>query len=101
MQYMYRVLNTDDIPGGCGVAIEFGVPYTSSRIDFLLTGRQNGARDSAVIVELKQWSELEAVPGKDAIVRTFVGRRPPRSLPPLLPSVVVRPDDRGLQRSGP
>ncbi len=73
MQYMYRVLNTEAIPGGCGVAIEFGVPYTSSRIDFLLTGRQNGDRDAAVIVELKQWSALEAVPTKDAIVRTFVG----------------------------
>lgn len=23
MQYMYRVLNTEAIPGGCGVAIEF------------------------------------------------------------------------------
>ncbi|MBS3956048.1 MAG: DUF2075 domain-containing protein [Clostridiales bacterium] len=73
MQYMYRVLNTDALPGGCGVAIEFGVPYTSSRIDFLFTGRHDDERDSAVIVELKQWSELEAVPEKDAIIRTFVG----------------------------
>ncbi|MDZ4655048.1 MAG: DUF2075 domain-containing protein [Coriobacteriia bacterium] len=73
MQYMYRVLNTDSIPGGCGVAIEFGVPYTSSRIDFLLTGRRDGERDSAVIIELKQWSALEAIPTKDGIVRTFVG----------------------------
>ncbi|MDO8881237.1 MAG: hypothetical protein Q7W44_10660 [Coriobacteriia bacterium] len=44
MQYMYRVLNTEAIPGGSGVAIEFGVPYTSSRIDFLLTGRQARVR---------------------------------------------------------
>ncbi|MDO8950559.1 MAG: DUF2075 domain-containing protein [Actinomycetota bacterium] len=73
MQYMYKVLNSDDIPGGCGVAIEFGVPYTASRIDFLLTGRRDGDHDSAVIIELKQWSALEAVPTKDAIVRTFVG----------------------------
>ncbi len=70
MQYMYRVLNCEAIPGGCGVAIEFGVPYTSSRIDFLLTGRQNGDRDAAVIVELKQWQSLEAVPTKDGIVKT-------------------------------
>jgi hypothetical protein len=35
------------------VAIEFSVPYTSSRIDFLLTDRQDGAREAAVIVELK------------------------------------------------
>lgn len=72
MQYMYKVLNSAEIPATCGVAIEFGVPYTSSRIDFLLTGRESEKRDSAVIVELKQWSELEAVPTKDGIVRTFV-----------------------------
>jgi hypothetical protein len=62
---MYKVLNTAEIPDGCGVAIEFGVPYTSSRIDFLLTGRGNGiadspATDSAIIIELKQWESLEA-----------------------------------------
>ncbi|MDY0341582.1 MAG: hypothetical protein RBS17_10285 [Coriobacteriia bacterium] len=71
MEYMYKVLNTSALPDGCGVAIEFSVPYTSSRIDFLLTGRQDGARDAAVIVELKQWQSLEAVPGKDGVVRTF------------------------------
>lgn len=73
MEYMYKVLNTESLPGGCGVAIEFTVPYTSSRIDFLLTGRQDGARDAAVIIELKQWQKLEAVPTKDGIVRTYVG----------------------------
>jgi len=78
MQYMHRVLNTEDVPGGCGVAIEFSVPYTSSRIDFLLTGRKDSADDTpaqdyAIIIELKQWSDLEAVLSKDGIVRTFVG----------------------------
>ncbi len=73
MQYMYRVLNTPALPCGCGVAIEFSVPYTSSRIDFLLTGRQGGTREAAVIVELKQWEVLEALPSKDGVVRTFVG----------------------------
>ncbi len=66
MEYMYKVLNTPALPDGCGVAIEFSVPYTSSRIDFLLTGRQDGARDAAVIVELKQRQSLEAVPTKTA-----------------------------------
>ncbi len=44
MQYMYKVLDTPSIPGDCGVAIEFGVPYTSSRIDFLLTGHAEHGR---------------------------------------------------------
>lgn len=77
MQFMYKVLNTTEVPGGCGVAIEFGVPYTPSRIDFLLTGRTHAdsppPRDAAVIIELKQWKEVECVTGKDGIVRTFVG----------------------------
>jgi hypothetical protein len=78
MQYMYKVLNTAAIPDGCGVAIEFNVPCTSSRIDFLLTDKGNGvadapATDSAVIIELEQWESLEAIEGQDAIVRTFVG----------------------------
>lgn len=72
MQYMYKVLNAPAIPDSCGVAIEFGVPYTSSRIDFLLTGRSN-TTDAAIIIELKQWVTLEAVAGQDAIVRTYVG----------------------------
>lgn len=72
MQYMYKVLNAPTIPDTCGVAIEFGVPYTSSRIDFLLTGRSD-TTDAAIIIELKQWDALEAVAGQDAIVRTFVG----------------------------
>lgn len=73
MQYMYKVLNAPSIPDACGVAIEFGVPYTSSRIDFLLTGRGEGPTDAAVIIELKQWEALETVPGQDGIVRTYVG----------------------------
>lgn len=77
MQYMYKVMNSPSIPDGCGVAIEFGVPYTNSRIDFLLTGRgdNNGSTqsDAAIIIELKQWESLEAIPGQDAIVRTYTG----------------------------
>ena len=80
MQHMYKVLNTPEIPGTCGVAIEFGVPYTSSRIDFLLTGSAapeppEPTYDAAVIIELKQWDALEVVDGRDDLVRTDVGKR--------------------------
>jgi len=79
MQHMYKVLNTGDIPSSCGVAIEFGVPYTNSRIDFLLTGSaatdlDEPTYDAAVIIELKQWAVLETVDGKDDLVRTNVGK---------------------------
>ncbi|MBA1147487.1 DUF2075 domain-containing protein [Ectothiorhodospiraceae bacterium WFHF3C12] len=72
MQYMMNVLNQADIPDDAGVAIEYTIPQTSKRIDFVLTGRNADDRDTAVIVELKQWTDVTAT-GKDAIVRTFIG----------------------------
>lgn len=73
LQYMYKVLNTPAIPDSSGVAVEYAVPYTSSRIDFLLTGSDADGHDAAVIVELKQWQSIEAVPDQDGVVRTFIG----------------------------
>lgn len=73
MQYMYRVLSDAEIPNDSGVAIEFKVPYTSKRIDFLISGR-NDHSDSVVIIELKQWEQIEKVEGKQAIVKTFINR---------------------------
>ncbi|MDZ4169609.1 MAG: hypothetical protein U1E26_08130 [Coriobacteriia bacterium] len=61
MQYMHKVLNTAEIPDGCGVAIEFGVPYTSSRIDFLLTGRGNGIAESPPRHRLRRHHRAQAV----------------------------------------
>ncbi|EFM10711.1 DEAD-like helicase domain fused to uncharacterized conserved domain [Paenibacillus curdlanolyticus YK9] len=73
MQYMYRVLSDHEIPNNAGVAIEFKVPYTSKRIDFLISGR-NDQSDSVVVVELKQWDAVEKVDGKEAIVKTFINK---------------------------
>lgn len=73
MQYMNNVLMSSHIPGDAGVAIEYQVPSTSKRIDFILSGTDGDSRETAVIVELKQWSEVSATQ-KDAIVRTKIGR---------------------------
>lgn len=73
MEYMYRVLNDDDIPDDAGVAIEFTIPTTSKRIDFTLTGENEDNQDSVVIIELKQWESAKKVDNKDGIVRTFLG----------------------------
>lgn len=52
--YMSRVLNDKEIPDNAGVAIEFRIPYTSKRVDFLISGREE-KKNSVIIVELKQW----------------------------------------------
>src|SRR5690625_852288 len=74
MQYMYRVLMDEDIPNDSGVAIEFNIPYSSKRVDFIITGK-NEEKGSVVIVELKQWEKVEKVVGKEAIVKTYLGGR--------------------------
>ena len=73
MQYMRGVLDDREIPDNAGVAIEFNIPTTSKRIDFILSGRDNRRKDSVIIIELKQWETCTAVEGKDAIVSTFTG----------------------------
>lgn len=73
MQYMRNVLDDEQIPDDSQVAIEFTIPQSSKRIDFILSGQDGAGRDTAVIVELKQWSSVEKTE-KDAVVRTFVGR---------------------------
>jgi hypothetical protein len=72
MQYMRGILSDKRIPKEAGVAIEFSIPQTSKRIDFILTGVNREHRRSAVIIELKQWEEAHLT-GKDGIVKTFVG----------------------------
>lgn len=73
MIYMSRVLSDDAIPGDAGIAIEYKLPYTSKRIDFIISGKTEDELNSAIIIELKQWESMEAVADKDGVVRTFLG----------------------------
>lgn len=72
LQKMSNVMQDDDIPDDAAVAIEFNIPNTSKRVDFIIAGN-DGDRDHVVIVELKQWEEVEKVEGRDALVKTFLG----------------------------
>jgi uncharacterized protein len=64
---MAKVLQDDEIPADAGVAIEYQLPQTSKRIDFVITGEDATARSKVIIIELKQWSESRRSE-KDAIV---------------------------------
>jgi DUF2075 family protein len=73
LNYMYKVLNDNEIPGDAGIAIEFNIPQTSKRVDFMISGYDRKEEPNVVIVELKQWESLSEVQGTDALVETFVG----------------------------
>lgn len=74
MLRMRGVLADKDIPDTTGVAIEFNIPHTSKRIDFLLSGFDKNKNNSIIIIELKQWTHADAVLDKDGIVSTVTGK---------------------------
>lgn len=76
LPYMRTVIDNDDVPDDVGIAIEYTIPQTSKRIDFIITGLNKIKKKKAVIVELKQWEKVESVEATDmdgVVVRTFVG----------------------------
>ncbi len=73
LHYMGKVLNDEAIPDDCGVAIEYVIPQTAKRVDFLLTGKNHEDKDCVVIVELKQWESARKT-AKDGIVSTRFAR---------------------------
>ena len=74
MLRMRGVLADNEIPNNAGVAIEFNIPHTSNRIDFLLSGYDKNKKNSIIIIELKQWTHADAVLGKDGVVSTITGK---------------------------
>jgi uncharacterized protein len=69
LQFMDRILNDDGIPDDAGVSIEYHLPQSSKRIDFILTGVDHMHRETAILVELKQWQQVQMT-DSDAIVIT-------------------------------
>ena len=59
MMYMSNILDDSDIPDDAGVSIEYMLPRSSKRIDFIVTGLNEEKINSMIIVELKQWQEVE------------------------------------------
>ncbi len=69
LQFMDRVLNDEAIPADVGVSIEYHIPRSSKRIDFIITGLDPENQESVIIIELKQWQKVE-ITDKDAVVIT-------------------------------
>jgi len=72
---MKNVLEDHDIPQDCGVGVEYNIPLSGKRVDVILSGYDSNGRAYMVVIELKQWQSVEAVPGSDGVVKTFINRR--------------------------
>ena len=53
MEYMYKVMNDPEIPSDAGIAIEYNIPQTAKRVDFMISGYDINKRPGMVIIELK------------------------------------------------
>lgn len=73
MQYMFNVMIDPDIPQDSGVSIEYVLPLTSKRVDFILTGKNENQQETAVIIELKQWSEVKKTEKDGVVITRFSG----------------------------
>ncbi|MFN8234113.1 MAG: DUF2075 domain-containing protein [Actinomycetota bacterium] len=57
-----------------GIVVELQLPLSSKRLDCMLTGHDAGERSQAVVVELKQWTNVEPSPIDDCVT-VFIGGR--------------------------
>ncbi|MFA5660030.1 MAG: DUF2075 domain-containing protein [Bacilli bacterium] len=69
--HMKNVLDFNEINTDIRVAIEYQIPATSKRVDFIISGKDESDNSNVVIVELKQWEEAQRTSRKD-IVTTFL-----------------------------
>lgn len=71
MNYMHMLLSDPEIPDDSNVAIEYRIPQTSKRIDFLLSGLDESKEEHVILIELKQWETAQRTE-QDAVVKTFI-----------------------------
>jgi len=72
LMYMSQIVQDPEIPNDSTIHIEYQIPQTSKRIDFIIAGKNDINQDVIIVIELKQWSESDSTE-MDAIVRTYVG----------------------------
>ena len=68
---MAMILSDSRIPNESQIAIEYQIPLTAKRVDFMVGGN-DGKRDNVVVVELKQWEKCEAT-SRENVVKAYTG----------------------------
>lgn len=58
-----------------GVLLEYQLPLSSRRLDCMVTGHSEGGQPYGVIVELKQWSDVEESNAEDCVTTWVAGSK--------------------------
>lgn len=70
---MSEVLQIGKVPEDAIVSVEYQIPLTAKRIDFLLSGLNEKDQKNVVIVELKQWSDCQMTAKNDLVLAYVAG----------------------------
>lgn len=68
---MGTIVRLSKLPDTCWILIEYNIPSTSKRIDFLICGNDQHNQKNFIIVELKQW-EKATTTDMPYLVNTFI-----------------------------
>lgn len=69
---MGNVVRRSNVADDCGILIEYKIPLTNFRIDFVIAGTDIDGNKNFVIVELKQWQQATVADG-DGLVESYTG----------------------------
>ena len=73
MQFMRNIVDDSEIDDEVRICIEYNIPLTSKRVDFIIAGADKAGNENIVIVELKQWQKAEVVADDmHYCVKTFI-----------------------------
>ena len=61
LNFTRNILDDKEINDDVSIAIEYQIPRTSKRVDFIICGSDNNNQNSVIVVELKQWDKVEKV----------------------------------------
>ena len=70
--FMRNVLDDDAIPEDVSLAVEYQIPLTSKRVDFLLAGQDEEGTENVVVIELKQWED-SGMTSRPDVVTAYTG----------------------------
>ena len=72
MRFVESLIRTSKVEGDCGVLVEYNIPTTKFRVDFIIAGQDTNGQKNIIIIELKQWTRAGRS-DSHFLVNTFVG----------------------------
>ena len=77
---MADVIRHKSIPEDVGIFLEYNIPTTDNRVDFIITGLDDEDKETVILIELKQWKHVNKT-DKDGIVETWYEEGKRRYIP--------------------